>query len=188
MTMSFPIEYLQSPAGPSGAMAPRARRSFAGNALSRGCRSLLCPLLVCLALAPSLQSAPPAKTSRPAVANAPIAEPPLPRSEFDEKMPQGLDPFFPRSNRRAPVAQSVTPQKTAIVQSNFQLKGISGGVGRRLAIINDRTFGSHEDGEVTTSAGRIRIHCEEIRDTSVVIEVGNPPQRLELRLPKGLFE
>ncbi len=62
------------------------------------------------------------------------------------------------------------------------LKGISGAVGSRLAIINDRTFGTDEDGEVNTPAGRVRIHCEEIKGNSVVIQVGDPPQRLELRM------
>jgi hypothetical protein len=145
-----------------------------------------------LGLAQSPLAAAPAKTSPPAATNSPAAAVVIPRSEFNEKLPQGRVPFFPRSTRRVPVVASPSTNAVGVVQrpqvdtSQFLLKGISGSASRRLAIINDRTFAAGEDQEVTTRTGKMLIHCQEIRDSSVLISFGNPPQSLELRLP-GAF-
>jgi len=141
-----------------------------------------------LGLAQALPAAAPAKTSSPAATNAPATEVVLARSEFNEKLPQGKDPFFPRSTRRMTVVASSTStvQRPAFDASQFALKGISGSAARRLAIINDRTFAAGEDQEVTTRTGKMLIRCQEIREKSVLILFGNPPQPLELRLP-GAF-
>jgi hypothetical protein len=145
-----------------------------------------------LSLAQALAAAAPAKTAPPAITNAPAAEVVIAKSEFNEKLPQGRDPFFPRSTRRMPVVVSASPnaapvaQKPSIDLSQFVLKGISGSAARRLAIVNDRTFAAGEDQEVTTRTGKMHIYCQEIRDNSVLISFGNPPQPLELRL-RGAF-
>ena len=148
-----------------------------------------------LGLAQTLPAAAPAKTSKTsssAATNAPAAEVVSAKSEFNEKLPQGRDPFFPRSTRRMTMVASTTTNTAGVVQrpaidfSQFVLKGISGSAARRLAIINDRTFAAGEDQEVTTRTGKLLIHCQEIRDKSVLISFGNPPQPLELRLP-GAF-
>lgn len=189
MAIPFDLANPQSPAAWPGAITPGARRAVGLGARSPCCRILVCCLvLVILGPAPSLQSAPPGNASQPAVTNAPIAEPPIPRSVFDDKLPQGKDPFFPMSTRRDAVVAPVSaaPQKPAMDLSvtNLVLKGISGSADRRLAIINNSTFAVGEDVEVNTTSGRIRIHCAEIKEKSVVIEFGDPPQRRELRLPR----
>ena len=152
---------------------------------------------VLLGLPRALPAAAPANSSGPAVTNAPAAATNAPaaeviitKSEFDHKLAQGRDPFFPRSTRRHPVPVAKPTvvagvvQKPAIDYSQLLfLKGISGSANRRLAIINDRSFAVGEDQEVTTPNGKALIHCKEIRDQSVLISFGNPPQPLELRLP-----
>jgi hypothetical protein len=66
------------------------------------------------------------------------------------------------------------------------LKGVSGAANRRLALINNRSFSVGEEAEVVTLGGKVRIRCDAIRDESVVISVGSPPQRVELRLQRKL--
>lgn len=118
-----------------------------------------------------------------AAINTPAPEVPIPRSEFINDPKQGKDPFFPRSTRRAML---VAPAKQGTVDSSaLVLRGFSGPANRRLAIINNLTFEKGEEGEVTTSYGRMRIRCEEIKDESVVVTFGEPPRRLELRLSRG---
>ena len=65
----------------------------------------------------------------------------------------------------------------------LDLKGISGPVGRRLAIINNQTFAVGEEQEVTVNSGRVRVVCKEIKDDSVVV-VANGQERI-LRLRPG---
>ena len=157
---------------------------------ARFCRLAALGLVVgFFGLAPALSAAAPAQISPPATTNAPPAEAVIPKSEFNDKLPQGRDPFFPRSTRRAVVAPTTAAgvvQRPAFEPSLFVLKGMSGSAARRLAIINDRTFAAGEDQEVTTRTGKVLIRCQEIRDNSVLISFGNPPQPLELRLP-GAF-
>jgi predicted amino acid racemase len=66
----------------------------------------------------------------------------------------------------------------------LELKGISGSIDRRLAIINFRTFSVDEEGEVPTDSGRARIRVIDIKSDSVVVIV-NGQQRV-LRLRSGL--
>jgi len=74
------------------------------------------------------------------------------------------------------------PRDVVVVE--LELRGISGTVDRRLAIINGHTFGVGEEGEVPTSNGRARIRVLEIKSDSVVVLV-NGEQRV-LRLRPGL--
>jgi hypothetical protein len=99
------------------------------------------------------------------------------KSVFDSK---GRDPFLPRSNR-----QSLEPSENGDSAPTIilVLKGISGSVNRKFAIINDRTFGSGEEAEVVTAGGRIRIRCQEILTDRAIVTIGNNPEKIELRLP-----
>lgn len=91
----------------------------------------------------------------------------------------GRDPFYPASTR--PYQSAVVPNaKPADLNLDLLvLQGISGQPPHRLVIINKRTFAVGDDSEVSTSQGRIRVHCLEINDRSVVIEANG--QRHELR-------
>jgi hypothetical protein len=54
----------------------------------------------------------------------------------------------------------------------------------RLALINNHTFEAGEEAEVTTITGRILVRCLQIREESVLIQVG--PERRELRMRAGI--
>ena len=66
--------------------------------------------------------------------------------------------------------------------NHLVLNGVSGSASKRLAVINNHTFEVGEDGEVPTPTGKLKIHVEEIGDDKVVVLVGFPPQRIELKL------
>jgi hypothetical protein len=108
-----------------------------------------------------------AATNSPSVFN-------LPASSKD-----GRDPFYPSSSRpyQAAVIPSAKPAELNL--DSLVMQGISGLPPNRLVIINKHTFAVGDVGEVSTSQGRIRIHCLEINAKSAVIEVNG--QRHELR-------
>ncbi len=140
-----------------------------------------CLISLLVATANSLGA--PQKTTAPTVETnaAPDAKEALPKAEFDERA--GKDPFFP--NRvLVPVVKAATPKSTDASQL-LQLKGFSGAVNRRLAIINNQTFEVGEEREVTTPGGKIKIRCVEIRADSVVVELPNQAGRKELQLRSG---
>lgn len=117
-----------------------------------------------------------------AATNAPAAAAQIPKSEFDESLPSGRDPFYPRSQSRGTVGQSTSTSR--LPPSMLVLRGVSGPPEKRLAVINNQTFSVGEKKEVVIGGGRILVLCEEIRDDLVVVSVGEPPQRMELRLQK----
>jgi len=63
----------------------------------------------------------------------------------------------------------------------LDLKGISGAVNRRLAIINNRTFAVGEEEELAVNSGRVRVVCKEITDDSVRVLVNGQERTLRLR-------
>ena len=92
----------------------------------------------------------------------------------------GRDPFFPASTRPyqlTPLTSDKTNEVTNL--DSLVMQGISGVPPQRLVIINKHTFAAGDYGEVSTSQGRIRVHCLEINANSTVIEVNG--QRHELR-------
>lgn len=91
----------------------------------------------------------------------------------------GRDPFFPASTH--PYQTAVVPGARAadLNLDLLVLQGISGLPPNQLVIINKHTFAVGDDGEVSTSQGRIHLHCLEINAASAVIEVNG--QRHELR-------
>ena len=148
---------------------------------------LLAALLLWLAF-PSLAAqtktnSPPSPASAPT--NALPAQLEIPKSVFliPTTPQQGKDPFFPRSMRlfTSAVVSTNLQQPTPAVTVELKLKGISGTVARRLAIINNRTFEANEEGAVSTASGPVRIRCLEIRADSVLVQIGGEQRILQLR-------
>ena len=138
-------------------------------------------------LAAQTRSNAPAK-ALPAATNAAPAQPEIPKSVFiiPTTPQQGKDPFFPRSMRlfASPIVKTnLTPDVAVAIAAELHLNGISGTTDRRLAIINNRTFETNEEGVVTSKSGPpARIRCLEIKTDSVVIQViGGERRVLSLR-------
>jgi hypothetical protein len=122
--------------------------------------------------------------SAPAVTNAAPALPPIPQSVFSVPLnPQeGKDPFFPLSMRIFnDVVVKTNLQPVAVIAVELKLNGISGTADHRLAIINNRTFGVGEEGEVVSNAGRVHIICKDIKADSVLVLVAGEERVLRLR-------
>jgi hypothetical protein len=133
--------------------------------------------------------APAAANVGPVATNATVAEIPFIQSVFvmPSKPDEGKDPFFPRSMRpygSVPVLK--TNQPVVVVQIDLQLKAISGPPEHHLAMVNNRTFDTGEEGEVTTAAGRVRIRCVEIRPDSVLVQILSSGEQRVLHLRAGL--
>ena len=97
---------------------------------------------------------------------------------------EGKDPFFPLSTRlytSVVVRTNVHSSSPAAIPSDLKLNGISGTADHRLAIINNRTFETNEEGVVSTAAGPLRIRCLEIKPDSVLIQIGGEQRVLRLR-------
>jgi hypothetical protein len=147
--------------------------------------------LLCLALAiraSEKTAATPAKPSKAptAVTNAPAAVREIPKSVFimPTSPQEGKDPFFPKSTRlfTSVVFVPTTPTaKPLPIQLDLQLKGISGAADHRLAIIGTRTFEVGEEHEMGTGPGRVRVRCIEIKNDSVLIQIGDEQRVLHLR-------
>lgn len=111
----------------------------------------------------------------------------VPKSDFSipTRAGDGRDPFFPLSRR---LVLDTNPTKTNdTVKSapvSLTLKGISHTGQASFALINDKTFGVGEERDVAFGSAKIRVHCIEIREDSVLINVNG--SRQELRLRPGL--
>jgi hypothetical protein len=108
----------------------------------------------------------------------------IPRSVF-EASTQYLDPFHPGSTRRVgAIRVDEGDQKTSDTDlaSLLILNGLSGSAAQRLAIINGKTFAAGEQGDVLTQRGKVKVHCLEIRPTSIVIAIGAEGSKAELKL------
>ena len=106
----------------------------------------------------------------------------IPQSSFTiPATPQeGRDPFFPNSSIGTGTV-TLKPTPSAGIEALI-LNGISGTANNKLAMINGRTLAEGETTEVNTSAGRVRIHCIEIKGESAVVEVvGGERRELHLR-------
>jgi len=86
-------------------------------------------------------------------------------------------PPLPLFGGAPPVPAPTYPEPT--------LKGISGVKNKRLAMINDQTFGVGEAGIIKCGDKRVKIRCVEIRDATVLITIGDNGESKELRMPKG---
>jgi hypothetical protein len=122
----------------------------------------------------------------PARTNALPPLPEIPQSVFiiPTTPQEGKDPFFPRSTRlftTVVVKSNQQPTAAAAVTVDLKLNGVSGTADRRLAIINNRTFETGEEGEVASKSGPVRISCKEIMDDSVRVIVNGQERILRLR-------
>jgi len=148
----------------------------------------------CLAFAGAsaqAQAQAPAKPTNPAPANAKPApaEAPVPQSVFiiPRNPQEGRDPFFPLSTSVYTRYGAVAAQTNRVaVVADLKLQGFSGPNEHRLAIINNRTFEVSEEADVSTSSGRVRIRCLEIKNESVVVQFVVGGERRELRLRQGV--
>ena len=146
-------------------------------------------MLSSLALAAgAADSAAPAKSPAPAptAAKAPPPETEIPKSTFvvPSNLQQGKDPFYPLSTRLFPRPVTVSSNNEpapAVAVVELQLKSLSGVPGRRFAIINNHTFESGEEADVITNLGRAKVRCLEIKDDSVLVQVGAEQRLLKLR-------
>jgi hypothetical protein len=108
------------------------------------------------------------------------AEDAIPKSVFQTppNPAQGWNPFFPNSAAFSP---SPVPPPTNAPDAVLVLNGINGAT-KRLAMINGRTFEAGEEGEVRLPSGsKILVKCVEVRDRSVIIQVGGQRRELKLR-------
>jgi hypothetical protein len=130
------------------------------------------------------QSAPAPAAPAKAATNAPPVEPAVTLSVFvNPPTPQdGRDPFFPLSTRHRPVVYQAKDVPVVAI-AELELKGVSGSVGRRLAIINNRTFEVGEEGTVLSNVGRVRLTCKEINSDSVRVVLNGAERTLTLRPP-----
>lgn len=104
------------------------------------------------------------------------------KSVFVNDVAYGKDPFFPRSTRReakAPPVEVVRPVEVAV--DGLKLSGTSGTHPNRLAIINNRTFAVGEEHTIKLGEQRLNVKCVEIRDDSVVVNVGGLTRELHFR-------
>src|ERR1051325_10222702 len=102
--------------------------------------------------------------TRAAAARAALLATPIPRSVFvlPKSRVEGVDPFFPLSTRLAAASHdSVTNRPAALVK--LTVKGFSVSAASPLVTINDTTFAPGDERVVTTTEGRARVRCVEIR-------------------------
>lgn len=117
-----------------------------------------------------------------------IAPPALIKSVFVTDA-RAKDPFFPNSARGREAIETLqttnsTPQPSPAFEK-LVLKGISGPLGQRLALINSSTVAIGEWAEIRFGQQTVRIRCLEIRDSSVVIALDGTGETKELRLREG---
>lgn len=72
---------------------------------------------------------------------------------------------------RAAAPTNAAPRPPTPLPEKLVLKGITGGPGRRLAIINDRTFGVQDLARMRLAKTNLLIRCLEIRTNSVLIRL-----------------
>ena len=127
--------------------------------------------------------------------NSPIAVAPVPTNALPAQLEipksvfiipatpeEGKDPFFPLSMRLyTSVVVRTSVNSPAAIPCDLKLNGISGTSDHRLAIINNRTFETNEEGAVSTAAGPVRIRCLEIKLDSVLVQIGGEQRILRLR-------
>lgn len=121
-------------------------------------------------------------------APAPVVTPVPPRADdaaptksvFIDRPNFGRDPFFPASTRRGQVIETNSVVEPVANFGNLALKGISGTVEKRLAIINNKTFEVGEEAELRINGQPVKVKCVEIREKSVVISINGVSKELSL--------
>jgi hypothetical protein len=118
------------------------------------------------------QAAPNVQTNQP----APVSVFLLPANPH-----QGCDPFFPESIR--PYESAMASPKHAADISSLVIKGFLGTAAQPVVIINDHAFAPGDDGDILTPEGRVHLHCLQIQDQTVVIEVNGQSHELHYQSP-----
>lgn len=120
--------------------------------------------------------------------NATAAKLEIPKSEFEDALPTGRDPFFPKF-QAVPTAVSTNAIRTA--SSLLVVKGMSVRGTSRLVVIGSAidigkswSLEPGDEREIILGNSRVKLRCDEIRDDVVVVSLGTPPQRIELPIPK----
>src|ERR1700722_2238313 len=124
-------------------------------------------------------------STTPAATNSAPVELSIPLAAFDLTNTFVKDPFFPNT-LRVPVPVPVTKVMASVSPSCFALKALSGTPDQRLALINNRTLATGESAVVTTAqCGKVNITCVEIKESSVIIRIGNQAESIEVFLPRS---
>ena len=105
----------------------------------------------------------------------------IPKSIFviPKDAKDGRDPFYPNSDRLSKSGTNETV--VSAVKVPLILNGLSGASGHRLAMINGRTLAEGESSDVPSGGSLVKVHCVEIKENSVVVEVGGSRQELTMR-------
>lgn len=128
--------------------------------------------LLCIGLCSVLNAGPPAENAaKPA---------PSVKSEFTDDPKFGKDPFFPNSERRKATNETNIPTDVQAPAIKLKLQGISGPSEKRLGIVNNRTFAVGEEAEMKVDGKSYKVHCLEIKEHSVIMEVNGQRQELTL--------
>jgi len=108
---------------------------------------------------------------------------PVPTSVFNVPTNKvaGRDPFFPDCNCGVKMVVKIDTGESKTPSLGLSLQGLSGTTEKPLAIINGRTFEKGETQELPNGTGpRIPLRCVDIRENSVIIEIGGKQQELFL--------
>ncbi len=141
-----------------------------------------------LAAASIAIGAPASTPAQKPAAQVPISQIAIPQAVF--VMPnnpgEGKDPFYPKSAYPYGHPQIVPQTSTVpqIVHAELKLQGFSGPPEKPLAIINGKTLGLGEEGEVNTPSGKIPVRVLQFKLDAVIVQT--PSERRELKLRAGI--
>lgn len=125
----------------------------------------------------SLGEAEPVPTAEPALENLKLEDFfVFSKATFINELSNGIDPFFPTSNRRKKVAQAVEVQDdrpaldlSAAVKT-IVLQGISWKPSNPVALINGVPFVENESRAINVNGRLVMIRCMKIRPTAALIK------------------
>ena len=118
------------------------------------------------------------------VTNTASVEAVVKKSIFEDNLKNSRDPMFPKSSRRAITSLPSGPIISPLGQ--LTLKGISGPVNRRFALINNQHIAAGETAVVKISSGQVTVRCWQISDKTAVISIEGEAEKKELSLRDGL--
>ena len=127
------------------------------------------------------QPAAPALTTTNAAPKLAPIEIPISQFTIPTTIAEGRNPFFPDSIMSLKIPVVNTNSATKVVSVSLILQGISGTGAKRFALINGRTFEAGEDADVTVGRSKVHVHCLNIREDGVTVEVDGNRQELKLR-------
>lgn len=142
--------------------------------------TLCCAAFLALALLPARPAPPDKKPKTPHGSQTNS----LPQSVFTipASLKEGRDPFFPDSAYWLGGGGGVMKlSPTKHIDVGLVLNGLSGPNDHRLAMINGRTVAEGEEAEVSTSTGRVKVRCVQIKSDAVILEIGGERKELRLR-------